>query len=176
MKVNDSMFGALRISASGLSVQRTRMNVIAQNIANADTTRTTEGGPYRRFDVILEASKNTGCVQCGEGDSQAPIDIVKTDTAHMDQIPNDKNGEYGDTKLQGVRVADVKPDEVTPFKVIYDPSHPDADADGYVTLPNVNIVQEMVDMISASRAYEANVTVMKNTKQMMSRALDIGRV
>ncbi len=174
MRINDTILGALRISASGLSAQRTRMNVISQNIANADTTRTEEGGPYRRFEVVLASKKNDGCTQCGDESVSESVSLVKTDTAHLNSLKNDDNSTQ-DSTLKGVQVADVQPDEKTPFRVIYDPSHPDADADGYVTMPNVNVVQEMVDMISATRAYEANVTVMKNTKLMFNRALDIGR-
>lgn len=175
MRINDTILGALRISASGLSAQRTRMNVISQNIANADTTRTEEGGPYRRFEVVLSAVKNEGCTQCGDSTVSESVSLTRTDAQHL-KHHNDDESFSQDATLNGVQVADVQPDENTPFRVIYDPSHPDADADGYVTLPNVNVVQEMVDMISATRAYEANVTVMKNTKQMFNRALDIGRV
>lgn len=174
VRINDTILGALRISASGLSAQRTRMNVISQNIANADTTRTEEGGPYRRFEVVLSAVKNDGCTQCGDTVISESVPLVRTNTQHLKSLQGDEPL-YQDATLNGVQVADVQPDEKTPFRIIYDPSHPDADADGYVTLPNVNVVQEMVDMISATRAYEANVTVMKNTKQMFNRALDIGR-
>lgn len=152
------MFSALETSASGLSAERLRMDVIANNIANANTTRTSEGGPYRRQMTVLESRPSFATTlqqQLGQQGQPAGSD------------PQARVG-------QGVRVTQIIQDQ-RPFKVKYDPAHPDADANGYVQLPNVETVTEMVDLISASRAYEANVTALNAFKQMVSTALQIGR-
>lgn len=135
-----SMFDALRISASGMTAERLRMDVIAGNLANANTTRGADGQPYQRRDVILQETQS---------DSFA-------------------------AKLAGVSVVGVV-DDPSPARRVYDPGHPDADAQGYVSMPNVNSVTEMVDLITASRGYEANVTTMNSAKQMFTRTLDILR-
>jgi flagellar basal-body rod protein FlgC len=127
------------VSASGLSAQRRRMDVIAQNIANAETTRTAAGGPYRRQQVVFEAAPETA------------------------------DGVGG-----GVTVTEVATDPRPP-RLVYRPGHPDAGPDGYVRMPNVNILEEMVDMVSATRSYEANVAAIDAAKQMMRKALEIGR-
>ena len=127
------MFRAIDTSGSGLSVQRARMDVIAENIANAETTRTAEGGPYRRLRVMV-----------------APA-----------------NGVDG-----GVEVVGIAADE-GPFKQVYDPSHPDADEQGYVQMPNVDIATEMVDMVAASRAYEANAKALRVSREMEQDAINI---
>ncbi len=132
------IFASLRISASGLTAQRTRLDTIAGNLANATTTRTPEGGPYRRREVVF-----------------APVTLDAQQTG-------------------GVAVLEIREDPRAP-QMVYDPGHPDANADGYVAMPNVRVLEEMVDLISASRAYEANVTVMTAAKGMMRRALEIGR-
>ncbi len=125
------------VSASGLAAQRRRLDTIAENLANAETTRTPEGGPYQRKQVIfaeaLDAAGNSG------------VEIA--------EVANDPN----------------------PGRKVYQPGHPDADAEGYVELPNVNVMEEMADMISATRSYEANVTALNATKGMVRKALDIGR-
>lgn len=137
---------AFAISASGLRAQRLRMDVIAANLANAQSTRTPEGGPYRRRDVVLES------------------------------IPQ---GERFDDFLGGaapgaaVKVARVVADSRPP-QVVFDPGHPDADGKGYVALPNVNVVAEMVDLMAATRAYEANVAAVNATKRVLEAALAIG--
>jgi flagellar basal-body rod protein FlgC len=147
-----SYFSALHISASGLTAQRLRMDTISQNIANVNTTRTADGNPYRRKVTLFE-------------ERVAP------------------NGEFGSRLLAavrgdgvglGVRVARIFQDDA-PFKKVYEPGHPDADPDGYVSLPNVEVVTEMVNMISATRSYEANVTSINATKSMCMKALEIGR-
>ncbi|MCR4434504.1 MAG: flagellar basal body rod protein FlgC [Clostridiales bacterium] len=144
-------FTSLDISASGLTAQRLRMDILSQNIANANTTRTEKGTPYRRKTVVFE-----------ERSATAPF--------------SDYLAEADGEKLvgSGVRVVKITEDP-TPFKKVYDPGHPDADKDGYVEMPNVDIITEMVDMISATRAYEANVTSINTTKGMAMKALDIGR-
>lgn len=142
-----SSFG---ISASGLTAQRMRMDIIAQNIANASSTRTANGGPYRRRIAVLSA-------QNAEGSFGSYL------SKNMDQAGGG-----------GVRVSQIAEDQ-TPFKVVYDPSHPDADASGNVKMPNVDTTQEMLDMMSATRAYESNVTVLNSFKSMAMKALELGR-
>jgi len=146
-----SMFGGLEISASGLTAERLRMDVTAENLANAQTTRGANGQPYRRKEVILQ---------------EAPGSFGATLSAVIGGGANTNGG--------GVHVAGIVEDQ-TPLKRIYDPGHPDADAQGYVSMPNVDTVTEMVDLISASRAYEANVTAMQAAKQMFSRTLELLR-
>ncbi len=133
------LINTMRVSASGLSAERLRMDLIADNLANANSTRTPEGGPYRRKVAVFE-----------------PI----TPTASM---PG------------GVRVVGIAHDP-TPPRLVYQPGHPDADPNGYVAYPNVEMVHEMVDLITASRAYEANIQAFNAAKNMVLRTLDIGRV
>lgn len=142
-----SIFGAIDVAASGMTAERLRLDVISNNIANVNTTRTTEGGPYRRQFVVFEPRSGDGSFS----------HVMKR------QI-----------QLNGVKVSGIKKDE-SPLRMIYEPGHPDADADGYVKMPNVNIITEMVDMMTASRAYEANVTSVNVAKSMMLKALEIGK-
>jgi flagellar basal-body rod protein FlgC len=139
------VFTALEVAGSGLSAERSRMNVIASNLANAHTTRGADGQPFRRMDPVFQARS----VAPGSFD---PV-LRSIETVEM-------------TRLQ--------PDQ-TPGQLIYDPQHPDANADGYVQMPNVNVVTEMVNMMTASRAYEAGVTSIESIKQMAASALRIGR-
>lgn len=136
----------MEISASGLSAQRTRLNTIASNLANAQTTRTDQGGAYKRVDPVFEA---------------VAIDKMRALT------PSERS-------VALVRVARIVEDE-RPGTLNYAPHHPDANEQGYVEYPNVNIVEEMVNMISASRAYEAGVTTLKATESMANSALQLGR-
>ena len=136
------LFDAIDVSASGLSAERLRMDVTAENLANAQTTRAADGGPYRRKTVVLQEAGG------GFGAELA--------------------------RARGVEVAGIVQDGAPP-RMVYDPSHPDADARGYIQMPNVNPVTEMVDLITASRGYEANVTAMQTAKQMFSKTLDILR-
>jgi flagellar basal-body rod protein FlgC len=147
-----SLFNSLGISASALSAERLRMDVTAENLANAQTTRTEGGGPYKRKEVVLESAGGGGFARALAG----------------------ARGAAGGGPDGGVRVSGIVED-TTPDRLVHDPSHPDADADGYVRMPNVNPVTEMVDLISASRSYEANVTAMQTAKQMFNRTLDILR-
>jgi len=147
------MFDALNVSATGLTAERLRMDVTAENLANAQTTRGADGQPYRRKEVVLSE------VSSGGFGSQ----LAKAVGA----------GSAG-TQPGGVEVTGITQDQ-TPGKLVYDPGHPDADAEGYVRMPNVDTVAEMVDLISASRAYEANVTAMTAAKQMFSKTLDLLR-
>ena len=146
------MFDALNVSATGLTAERLRMDVTAENLANAQTTRGADGQPYRRKEVVLSE------VQSGGFGAQ----LAKAVGA----------GSGSGSQPGGVEVAGITQDQ-TPGKLVYDPGHPDADAKGYVRMPNVDTVAEMVDLISASRAYEANVTAMNSTKQMMAKTLDL---
>jgi len=140
------VFSAMEVAASGLSAERTRMNTVASNLANARTTRTSEGGPYKRLDPVFEA--------IGFDGEQG---VIAT--------------EGGVSK---VKVAKIQQD-TRPGMMVYEPSHPDANAQGYVEYPNVNAVEEMVNMITASRAYEAGVTTIDTVKAMGRSALDIGK-
>lgn len=144
-----SLFNTMNTSASGLTAQRLRLDVISENIANVSTTRTSSGDPYRRKDVVL-ASRNSN---------------------NFDKFF--KNSLKASNQ-RGVKVNKIVEDQ-SPFIEVYQPGHPDADENGIVRMPNVEIVQEMVNMISASRAYEANITALNNTKSMAMKALEIGR-
>ncbi len=135
---------ALRISASGLAAERTRVNIAASNLANAETTRGPDGQPYRRLDPVLEA------------------------------VPFGDQLEAAGAAPPGVRVAAIRQDP-GPGRRVYSPSHPDADAQGFVTLPDVNPVHEAVNLLSASRAYDANAAAVDTLKTMAQRALDIAR-
>lgn len=138
---------AFAISASGLRAQRLRMDVIAANLANAQSTRTPAGGPYRRRDVVLESTPQ----------SDSFDDLLASGT------PN-----------AAVRVTRIVEDQRPP-QLVFDPGHPDADQNGYVAMPNVNVVTEMVDLMAATRAYEANVAAVNATKRVLEAALEIGR-
>ena len=145
-----SLFNALNTAASGLSAERMRMDVTAENLANAQTTRGADGQPYRRKVVVLQEATATR--------------FGRT----LDGAINGRGGQGG------VRVTQIAQD-ATPNRLVYDPGHPDADPRGYVSMPNVQPVTEMVDLITSSRAYEANVTVMQTAKQMFSKTLEILR-
>jgi len=141
-------FDALRTSSSALSAQRVRMNVISSNLANINTTRTHQGEPYRRKDVVFAAQPNSSF-----------------QTMLRSQIARN---------LSGVRVAGIVSDP-SPLQLKYDPQHPDANEEGYVSMPNINLMEEMVNMISATRSYEASVAAINATKGMALKALEIGR-
>lgn len=138
-------FTAFNISASGLSAQRVRLNTISSNLANINTTRTPSGGPYQRKDVVFTA-------------------VNENNT--FDTILQDK--------VKSVKIEEVIEDS-RPFKFVYDPYHPDANKEGYVAYPNINLVEEMVNMLSASRLYEANINAVKTTNKMAQKALLIGK-
>ncbi len=150
-----SFWSNLRVSASALSAQRLRLDIISNNIANAQTTKTDDGGPYKRQEVVFTAAN-----------TQAGIpDFIANRLGNS--IP------LGGSE-QGVQVAKIFTDDSEGTKV-YDPSHPDADDSGYVTYPNVDIVTEMTNMLSATRSYEANLAVVDASKNMALKALNIGR-
>lgn len=133
-------FNVFKVSASALQAQRQRMNVIASNLANINTTSTEEGGPYKRKDVVFST-----------------LTI-----------------EEGPVKLEGVKVVDIAVDN-TPPRIVYDPAHPDADKNGNVAMPNINTIEEMANMMMASRAYEASVSVFNMSKAMFMKTLELGR-
>jgi flagellar basal-body rod protein FlgC len=142
-------FNSIEVSSSGLSAQRLRMNLISGNLANVNTTRTQGGGPYRRKEAIFAAQ---------------PVNTS------FRQILRDRQ----ERQLSGVKVVRVYEDPNPPI-MKYDPQHPHANAKGYIALPNINLMEEMVNMISATRGYEANVTALRAAKDMASKALEIGR-
>jgi len=142
----NGFFTGMRICASGLTAERERMDVIAENLANARTTRTPEGGPYRRKIVLFE-----------------PI---------LSEAQEDEDGE---PRTEGVKATRAGVDRVTDFERVLDPGHPDAGPDGMVTYPNVNTVMEMADLITSMRAYEANLTAQENFVRMAERALELLR-
>ena len=161
------IFDALHISSSGLSAQRRKLTAIASNLANVDTTRTDEGGPYKRRRVVmLEAPKMTKFSTMLD---QAENRLRVTDLRHRPE-GEPRPGEF--FVGSGVLSQEVREEPVKP-RMVYDPNHPDAREDGMVLYPDVNTITEMVDMIAASRAYEANITVMNAAKDMANRALDI---
>ena len=143
------MFTAFDISATGMTAERYRMDIIAQNVANAETTRTEDGTPYRRKVVVFE-----------EKNSPSPFRKI---------FMKEKNRYSGD----GVKVTGVYEDQWTEGNMVYDPSHPDADENGYVTYPNVNIITEMTNLIDASRAYQANATAFDATKNIATTGLNL---
>lgn len=140
-----NFISAIDVTAGALNAQKTRLDIVAQNIANAQTTRTPSGQPYQRQIVSFES-----------------------------ELVRRAGGALGGSNLQSVRVANIAPDR-TPGQQVYNPQHPDAGPDGLVTMPNVNLSYEMVDLITASRAYEANLSVVKNSRQMAMRTLEIGK-
>ena len=142
-------FSSMNVSASALSAERTRMNLISSNLANANTTRTPEGGPYKRKDAVFSAT---------------PLENSFSRTL---------DGASGQ-QVRQVQVSRIVEDQ-NPPRIQYDPSHPDADPQGYVAMPNVNVIEEMADMLTASRAYEANVTAVQAAKNMALKTLEISK-
>ncbi len=155
----NDLLNAMHISASGMSAQRTRMDIIAENIANAESTHTPEGGPYRRRQVVFRATPQGAAAGTAGG---AGFGAVFTGAAFA--APGQG--------LQGVAATRIAEDP-RPFREIYDPSHPDADANGIVRLPNVNVIEEMVDMQSAARSFEANVSTMEASRRMFLKTLEL---
>ncbi len=147
----NDLFTSMHISSAGMAAQRARMDIVSENIANAESTRTQDGGPYRRHQVVFE----TVGVQS---------DFNSIFRGHLS----------GGSKPQSVRVSEVTKD-MSPFNEVYDPTHPDADANGMVKMPNVNTIKEMVDMNSAARSFEANITTMDASKRMFLKALELLR-
>jgi flagellar basal-body rod protein FlgC len=170
MKVGN-LFQAFKISASGLTAQRARLNVISANIANAEATRTAEGGPYKKRTVSFSspASKSNSIFErVLRINEEMGLGVSKTSNRHL-----------SDTDLPtfpdpaGLVQFNVAKDDKTPGRFVYEPGHPDANAEGYVEYPNVEVIHEMVDLLGATRAYEANVSAMGATKAMLKKALEI---
>ncbi len=148
-----ALFSSFNIAASGMTAQRLRMDVISENIANVKTTRTDAGGAYVRKNVVLnEKGNNYG---------------IRTFSEIFDATRSGVGN--------GVKATAIVNDTETPMELVYDPSHPDADENGYVTYPNVNIITEMTDLIDASRSFEANATAFEASKSMASKGLQIGQ-
>jgi len=158
----NGVFAGLRISASGMRAQRIKQGVITANLANAETTRTPEGGPYRRGFVVFEADGRNSMVGLRE---EKGLNTTKTHENHA-AFPSRRYSLYDLEAGQGVKVAEIRKDS-REHRLRFDPSHPDANEEGYVALPNINVIEEMTDMINATRAYEANATAFNATKQMM---------
>lgn len=147
------LLSSMEISASGLSAQRTRLNIISQNLANAETTRTAGGGPYRRQVTVFAAH---------------PF------VSHLDQSADAPSQDRHQDPRRGVAVEGIYYDN-SDFRMVYDPGNPDANEAGYVEYPNVDVVTEMTNLIMATRSYEANVTAVNSSKTMAMKALEIGR-
>jgi flagellar basal-body rod protein FlgC len=150
------LFQAMQISASGLTAQRVRMNILASNLANANTTKTPEGGPFRRKDVFFRTAGLSELAARQSPDGAPPFENEL------------------DRQLQGVQVSQVVRDARDP-RLVYDPSHPDANNEGYVAMPNINVITEMVSMMNSQRSFEAGITAINAGKAMVSKALTIGR-
>lgn len=142
-------FSAINVSSSALSAERTRMNLISSNLANANATRTPEGGPYKRKDAVFASTP-------------------------LEQRFNRELDSAAAQQVRQVEVTNIVEDQ-NPPRLQYDPSHPDANPQGYVAMPNVNVVEEMADMISATRAYEANITAVQAAKSMALKTLEISK-
>lgn len=167
------MFRTLGIASSGLFAQRLRMETIATNIANAETTRTEGGGPYRRRLVEMTSAADTGVSHAGPNDAAALAQgrgAAAAALASADVTLTDATGR--DVPAGGVKVTGIVED-ATEGPLVYDPSHPDANTDGYVRYPNVRVTDEIVDLMDAKRIYEANATVFQAAKSMLRRAIDI---
>ncbi len=161
-----SLMTSMEISATGMIAQRIRMNVISSNIANAETTRTKKGGPYRRKEAVLAEKSVPFRVLLPY---TPKVKLERTQRRHIKSPP------YGVEIGDGVEVKGIIEDTKTPLKLVYDPDHPDADKNGYVKYPNVDIVKEMVDMLIAARAYEANLAAFNTAKHMALQTLTILR-
>lgn len=164
------IFRSIDISASGMSVQRRKMDAVSENIANIDTARTAKGGPYRRQRVMVSEAKG------GSFDSQLQASLTnrhgklaRTNSRHMQGMSIGSEVEPRGIMAQGTQIDD--PDSST--KLVYDPSHPEANEDGFVEMPDIEIINEMVDMIAANRAYEANISAVSASKRMLDEAMNI---
>ncbi|PID27756.1 MAG: flagellar basal body rod protein FlgC [Candidatus Cloacimonadota bacterium] len=165
--MDSSLFGALHISSSGLTVERRKMTAISENIANAGTTLTENGEPYRR--KIITAAEGMSGKYFRKVFRDSELRLAETQEKHIPGKPfqyREKN------ELRGVHVEGVTEDK-SPFKMVYDPHHPDADEKGYVAMPNINIVQEMTNLINVSRSFEANTTAFNSSKEMLKKAIKL---
>jgi len=160
-----SYLSGFDISGYGLSAQRFRINIISSNIANANTTRTEEGGPYRRKEVIFKSTNFEDVLSSSLKDDMGFLEDAN-------QIADKDNQLFANPPIQGVVVDKVVRDDA-PFKLRYDPKNPDADENGYISLPNVNPVIEMADLVEATRAYQANVAAYQSFKSITQSAIDL---
>lgn len=161
------ILNAIEMSSQGLSIQRAKMNTVAKNIANAETTRTEDGGPYRRERVVVSEDKVKG--NFSSHLKRAGLELNRTHDGH---IPAKARALKGDAEFSSVE-GDVITDKESGYKLVHDPNHPDADEEGYVKYPDIEIVNEMVDMMAAARAYEANTVAISTAKKMAEESLDI---
>jgi flagellar basal-body rod protein FlgC len=141
------IFNTIKISSTALKAQQLRLNTVSSNLANAETTQTPEGGPYQRKTVVFQSDGSP--------------------------FADSLDGELREA-VQGVKVSRILADQQPP-RIVYNPGHPDASDEGYVSLPNINVLEEMADMVSATRAYEANINTIQASKRMALKALEIGR-
>ena len=157
----------LDVAVSGMIAQRTRADVIAQNVANAETTRTADGGPYIRQNVVFSENVTR------ESDRDSLIDFRSMVAEHLNEL-KPLAGKPDRTKGEGVLLTEIVEDP-TPPTPVYDPSHPDADEDGYYYLPNVDVAEEQIDMLAATQSYTANLTIFNSLKTLATKALTIGQ-
>ena len=160
----------LNIAVSGMIAERARMDVIAQNVANADTTRTAEGGPYVRQNVVFTENRTYHRVP---DDSESRINFMTVLGKHLEELRG-LAGRNRTQTLEGVLLTQIVEDP-TPPTPVYDPSHPDADEDGYYYRPNVDVAEEEIDMLAATQSYSANLTIFNSLKAIANKALTIGK-
>ncbi|MFN0150884.1 MAG: flagellar basal body rod protein FlgC [bacterium] len=165
--MDHGVFHSFEVSASGLSAQRRRLDAIADNIANAQTTRTAEGGPYKRREVALVQSADAVQFRLPAEPAHG-VTLARSGEGHLGRISMTASREV--RSGGGVRTEETRAEET---RLVYEPGHPDADGSGMVAYPEISVVQEMIEMILASRAYEANVTAIQSTKAMIQSALEI---
>ncbi len=169
--MSTGLFESIRISGGGLKGQRVKMDVVAQNLANAETTRTAEGTPYRRqravFREVLEQRVSAQRERLSTGGREG-VGPSRTHPNHLSGLQA-----FSMSNREGVNTEVESAPDASDFRVVHDPGHPDADEEGYVLMPNVDVITEMVDMISASRAYEANISAVQAAKDMFTQAMKI---
>ena len=161
------LFNSIEISATGMTLQRKKMDVVSQNIANVDTTRTDKGGPYRRKRVMVETAEEN--VPFKNLISKSRTELARTDPGHLAGTVRSRNETIEVSEAEGKEIEDP----ASSYRLVHDPGHPDADEKGFVKVPDIEIINEMVDMITASRAYEANTTAVLTAKEMAKNALSI---
>ena len=161
------LLNSIEISGSGLTLQRKKMDVVSQNIANVDTTRTEKGGPYRRRRVVVKAAEEN--IPFKNVMNTARTELARTNSQHLSGLNMSRQSTIEVSKTNGSEIEDPS----SSFRMTYDPGHPDADSEGFVKVPDIEIVNEMVDMMAASRAYEANTTAILSAKEMAKNALGI---
>ena len=161
------LFSSIEVSASGMTLQRQKMDVVAQNIANAETTKTKDGTPYRRKRVLVSEAEES--VPFKTAMASARTKLIRTNNRHLISSRKNSNANLEISKAEANEIEDP----ASSFRLVHDPDHPDADQEGFVKMPDIEIVNEMVDMMAASRAYEANTMAISTAKEMAKNALDI---